>query len=353
MMMADGEAIDQIIAPGVHFLQAEPHATAVARRSHRNTLGHKLFQEIMIRVIRRGMRLRETSPTRFARFVARWRRFYMAFDRPFLPMMDAEAVRDVEPEIARHDPPGVPAEWFAPKRGASRGVVFYVHGGSFICERSPRITGLVGRFAATAKARVFAPNYRLAPEHPCPAAVEDVVDAYRWHRRNWPDEPIVALAESAGAAILTAALQRLRDGGDPLPGGIVLLSPWLDLSLQGWSLVAASLAGTAPYAMESLAAMAHLYLQGGNAADPVASPLFGNFDGFPPILIHASKSDVLFDDAERLADRIRATKGNLTVRFWEDETHVWERLKTPRARQSIQLAAQFIRDRLDAGTPRA
>ena len=225
--------------------------------------------------------------------------------------------------------------------------VFYVHGGSFIIERSPRITSLVARFAAAAEARVFAPNYRLAPEHPCPAAVEDIVAAYRWYRQRWPDVPVVALAESAGAAILLAAMQTIRDAGEALPRGIMLLSPWVDLSLQSWSVVQAGLAGTSPYTMDLLSAMVHLYLQGRSAVDPVASPLFGDFSGFPPVLVHASKDDILFDDAVRLADCVRAAGGNLTVRFWMDETHVWERMHSVKARQSISRAADFIRACLD------
>ena len=93
---------------------------------------------------------------------------------------------------------------------------------------------------------------------------------------------------------------------------------------------------------------AHFYLQGRSPTDPVASPIFGSFDHFPPMLIHASRSDILYDDSVRLADRIRECGGDLTVRHWADETHVWERMNTPKARQSIQLAAEFIRRRLDA-----
>jgi acetyl esterase/lipase len=158
----------------------------------------------------------------------------------------------------------------------------------------------------------------------------------------------VALAESAGAAVLLAALQQARDRGLRMPSGVVLLSPWVDLSLQSWSVTAASLMGTTPYTMESLALVARFYLDGRSATDPIASPLFGSFDGFPPMLIHASRGDILYDDALRLADKARDAGGDLTVRLWKDETHVWERMQTAKARQSIQLAADFIRRRLDA-----
>jgi len=106
--------------------------------------------------------------------------------------------------------------------------------------------------------------------------------------------------------------------------------------------------GTTPYTMESLALMARFYLNGRAATDPVASPLFGGFDGFPPTLIHASRGDILYDDAVRLAETMRDQGCDLTVRLWSDETHVWERMQTAKARQSITLAADFIRRRLDA-----
>jgi acetyl esterase/lipase len=274
----------------------------------------------------------------------------MRFDAPVLARVDAEAIRQTGPGAGLAPPP-LPAEWFAPRASEPRGFVFYVHGGSFIAERSPRITQLVARFAAAAEARVFAPSYRLAPEHPCPAAVDDVLASWIWFQETWPEQPVVALAESAGAAILLSALQQARARGLPLPSGVVLLSPWVDLSLQSWSVTAASLLGTTPYTMESLALVARFYLDGRPATDPLASPLFGGFEGFPPMLIHASRGDILYDDAMRLADAVREVSGDLTVRLWSDETHVWERMGTPKARQSIELAARFIRQRLDAAAP--
>ncbi len=172
--------------------------------------------------------------------------------------------------------------------------------------------------------------------------------AWRWFHATYPGEPVVALAESAGAAVLLSALQQARDRGLPAPAGVVLLSPWVDLSLQSWSVTAASLMGTTPYTMESLALVARFYLDGRSATDPVASPLFGSFEGFPPMLIHASRGDILYDDAVRLADKVREVGGDLTVRLWAEETHVWERMHTAKAKQSILLAADFIRRRLDA-----
>jgi acetyl esterase/lipase len=305
------------------------------------------MQRIVTASMRAAVRAHAAGPDVLLRHAERQRRIHMRFDAPILPRLEAEAVWQAGPG-AGLPPPPLPSEWFAPRAAAASGFVFYVHGGSFIAERSPRITQLVARFAAAAQARVFAPSYRLAPEHPCPAAVDDILAAWTWFKETWPEEPVVALAESAGAAVLLSALQQARARGLPMPSGIVLLSPWVDLSLQSWSVTAASLLGTTPYTMESLALVARFYLDGRSPSDPVASPLFGSFEGFAPMLIHASRGDILYDDAVRLAEKVRAAGGDLTVRLWSEETHVWERMHTPKARQSIELAADFIRRRLDA-----
>lgn len=309
---------------------------------------NRLMQMIISGSMRAALKAQASGPNALRLYLERQRRLHLRFDAPILPQLDVEAVREAGPGRGLSPPPA-PSEWFAPRAAAARGFVFYVHGGSFMAERSPRITQLVARFAASAQARVFAPSYRLSPEHPCPAAVDDIVAAWAWFQATWPDEPVVALAESAGAAVLLSALQRARDQGMAMPCGVVLLSPWVDLSLQSWSVTAASLMGTTPYTMESLALVARFYLDGRPANDPVASPLFGSFEGFPPMLIHASRGDILYDDALRLAERVREVGGDLTVRLWSEETHVWERMQTPKARQSISLAAEFIRRRLDAG----
>ena len=337
---------EQWAPSGIHILDADDRDWLQPLRRLKSRLGFRIQQRIVSFVIRQGWAQRH-DPIAVREYVKKYRQIYLRGERVSQMAIDADAVRIQAPQTS-FDPSPVRSEWFEPRHSEPKGAVLYVHGGSFMVERSPRITALIARFAAAANARVYTPNYRLAPEHPCPAAVEDIMAAYRWHRKASPDEPVVAIAESAGAAILLAALQKLRDDGDELPCGILLLSPWVDLALQSWSVVAASLAGTSPYTMESLAITAQLYLQGRNPTDPVASPLYGDFKNFPPILIHASQEDLVFDDALRLAEKMREANGHLTVRVWRDETHVWERMQGAKGRQSIAMAAKFIRERLDA-----
>jgi monoterpene epsilon-lactone hydrolase len=330
------------VQPGVRLIDMDEVRAPLDRvQSWARRMRFRREQVLQTLALCHGARLWIEDRAKGMAFIERGRAVVAKAPTAVLSLIEANAVRvrDVPPMLAS---PPVPCQWFAPHKGEPHGYVFYVHGGSFIAERSPRLTAMVAQFAARANARVFAPDYRLAPEHACPAAVEDVLAAYRWFREAQPDEPIVALADSAGSAILLAALQQARDEGVAMPDGVVLLSPWVDLSLQSWSVVAASLTGTTGTSMEALALMAHLYLQGQPATDPVASPLYGDFSGFPPMLIHASKGDILYDDATRLADRIRDVGGDLTVRLWASETHVWERTDSKRAKESIDLAADFI-----------
>ena len=341
--------LDQIATAGGRVTRIEGSSASGALRRVQRAVDNRISNLFMRWMVARGREALRGDEADLARFANRIRALSQKFDRPTAAaqaMIDADAVRSPGPGLSLPAPP-TPAEWFTPRKGVPSGFVFYVHGGSFILERSPSVTALVARFAAAARASVFAPNYRLAPEHPCPAAVDDIVAAWRWFKATYPNEPVVAVAESAGGAILLAALQQARDDGFGRPDGVVLLSPWVDLSLQSWSVVATSLSRNTPRTMDALALTSQLYLNGRAPTDPVASPIFGDFADFPPTLIHASETDIVYDDAVRLADRIRATNTDLTIRLWSDEAHVWERAEGEQARRSIEMAADFIRRRLD------
>ncbi len=304
-------------------------------------LANRIWQTLSDASVARYVHLVEHGGEPLRRAVDRLRDNYLRIDRP----VGILARVDTHPWTGPLSPPStapIPGAWFQPSEGERRGFVFYVHGGSFVCEKSPRVTRMIAKLAAAAGARVFSPDYRLAPEHPCPAGVEDVAEAFAWLSKVYPDEPIVAVAESSGAAILLAALNLLRDRGASMPAGVLLFSPWVDLSLQSWSVAAASMKASTPYSMASLAVMARLYLQGRSALDPVASPLFGDLSGLPPMLVHASQADIVFDDAKRLAQAVEATDGELTLRVWRGQTHVWERTENAEAKRSLDLAATFV-----------
>lgn len=309
-------------------------------------LSNRLTRAVFSYAAREALRARLQGSAELFALAAKVRRIYPYLDRAVFPSVEAEAVR--EPTFVLTGALGAPritVEWFKPKRAEPRGIVFYIHGGSFIAERSPRVTDFMSRICAAAGARVFAPHYRLAPEAPCPAAVDDAVTAYRWLIESSPDEPIVALAESSGAAILLAALQRIRDAGEPMPRGVLLFSPWVDLALTGWSIIAATITGSSPHTMETCALCAQLYLGGLSPTDPRASPVYGSFAGFPPMQAHVSRIDVLFDDVEKLARRLAEVHVPITICEWAAQTHVWERYTNNNAaKASIKAGADFIRE---------
>ncbi len=317
---------------------------------------HKLFEPLRTHLIRAGVermaRLAEAgdreslyaycrnSRLRKARvdsFVRKPVHMDMVEDYPAWP--DDE--QDAGPAIGSEPQPPQSMRWYKPRKGQADGLMFYVHGGGFLAEASPAVTTLVTRLAGKAGTAMVRPAYRLAPEHPCPAAVEDVLENYRRITRARTD--VVIVAESCGANIALVMLQQARKQGLPMPRGILLFSPWIDLSLSHWSVISHSLARKSALSLDVLALARHLYLQGRSPLDEWANPLSGSFEGFPPILVHASKTDPFRDDAELLANRIKAANGALMVRLWLDEGHVWEIYGGLEAERSTALAAEFIR----------
>ena len=203
------------------------------------------------------------------------------------------------------DAGGVPAQWATPASVAGSLVLLYFHGGGygFCSMRSHR--RLVGHLAKAGGRLVLNVDYRLAPEHPHPAAVTDALTAYRW-LLDLGIEPsdVVVAGDSAGGGIAVALLLKLRDEGLPLPAAAVLLSPWVDLAMTGDSLVTRAEVDVRqdPAGTRWCAAQ---FLAGQDPRDPYASPLYGDLTGLPPLYIQAGDWDILVDDSHRLADEAR------------------------------------------------
>ncbi|MCE9523799.1 MAG: alpha/beta hydrolase [Alphaproteobacteria bacterium] len=278
---------------------------------------------------------------RLARYLARGRAMHARFDRPS-PTQMSVALSGTQIVSSSH----VRSAWMRPDQIDEGAVLVYVHGGSFIAERSPKLTALIARIAKSARLNTLMVDYRLAPEHPCPAAADDVEAAVRDLIANGqaPDR-VGIVAESAGASIALAATSRLRASGLRL-GAACLLSPWTDLALTGRSAAARSIAGDSPISMESMAICAHFYLQGRSPLDPIASPVYGNLDDLPPLLIHTSKTDSLHDDACLLADRTHEAGCAVTLRVWSRGSHVFEKLFDQQSERAIADVGMFFRERL-------
>jgi acetyl esterase/lipase len=244
---------------------------------------------------------------------------------------------------------GVPAEWTAPEGVESESAIVYFHGGGYTLGSIQSHRPLLARLARATGARVLSVAYRLAPEHPYPAAVEDALAAYRFVVASGVSPSRIAIAgDSAGGGLTAACLIALRDAGDPLPAAGVCISPWLDLSLSGESW--RTKAGVDPLVQRpQLQMMARAYLAGADPKSATASPFFADLSGLPPLLVQVGTCEVLLDDATGFAERARAAGVEVELDVWEDMIHVWHAFADllPEARDAIDRIAAYLSPRLD------
>jgi acetyl esterase/lipase len=222
--------------------------------------------------------------------------------------------------------------------------VCFLHGGGYTSGSVNTHRDLVSRIARAAGATALSIDYRLAPENKFPAALEDAVKAYRWLIRRVDPANIAIAGDSAGGGLAVAALVALRDAGEPLPAAAALMSPWVDLALTGESM--ASLADDDPMNnREEIERMADAYLQGADPKTPLASPVYADLTGLPPLLVQAGSAEVLLDDSVRLAERALAAGVDVTLDIWEEMIHVWQIFAPmlPEGRQAIEQIGAFIR----------
>jgi monoterpene epsilon-lactone hydrolase len=244
--------------------------------------------------------------------------------------------------IAQASVGGVAGEWVA-GTGGGRHTLLYLHGGGyFACSAETHRPITVG--FAQRGFRVFAPDYRLAPEHPFPAAVEDAAAVYRGliEQGNAPRQILVA-GDSAGGGLALALLAAIRDGADPLPAAAALFSPWTDLAATGDS-IRVNNRRCAMFVGAQIAPGARRYLGGADPRSPLASPLYADLSNFPPLLIHVGSDEVLLDDSRRLAERARAAGVAVDLKIWPVVPHAWQIAypAVPEARQSIDEASVFL-----------
>jgi acetyl esterase/lipase len=243
---------------------------------------------------------------------------------------------------------GMPAEWLVPEMDKG-GVLLYLHGGGYVICGPATHRPMVAVLARKANVRALVIDYRLAPEHPFPASVEDACKAYRWLlAQGIPARSITVAGDSAGGGLALALLFSLRDAGDPLPAGAALLSPWTDLAMSGWTHVTHGKLDPMLSVEGALLAARH-YLQGASPADPLVSPLYGRYDGLPPLLIHVGGNEILLDDSVRVAERARAAGVPVDIRIWQGMPHVFQAFRfLPEARNSLAGIAAFLARRMTA-----
>lgn len=247
------------------------------------------------------------------------------------------------------DANGVPAEWVAHADSRDDSAVLYLHGGGYVIGSIDTHRELAARISKSTGCRVLVIDYRLAPEAPYPAAVEDATNAYRWMLDQGVDSHRTVIAgDSAGGGLTVAAMVALRDSGDPLPASAVCLSPWVDLEGIGESMT--SKAAIDPMvAREGLLHMANLYLDGADPRSPLAAPLYADLHGLPPILIQVGTWETLLSDSVRLAERAESAGVDVALEQWEEMVHVWHAFAPilPEGQEAIDRIGEFVATRMN------
>lgn len=290
----------------------------------------------------------------FYREIMRWR----AADLD--PVKDIDKIRDGldamangshAPEGTRKEPlqiNGITAEWITAPNALPDGVMLYLHGGAYMAGSLKSHSNLVAYFAKKARVCALAIEYRLAPEHPFPAALDDAITSYRWLLdKGTRPEHIVIAGDSAGGGLTLATLLKLRDLGLPLPAAAVCISPWTDLVGTGESM--RTRARKDPWLKPaSVAPGAALYHGQYASNDPLISPLYGDLKGLPPILIHVGDWEILLDDSLRMAEKIRQAGGTVELEVWPGMWHVFHAFKglTPESAAANEKMGQFIQRHL-------
>jgi acetyl esterase/lipase len=245
---------------------------------------------------------------------------------------------------------GVPAEWTSTPGVARDAAILYVHGGGYLLGSLDSHRHMVVELGRAANCVVLALDYRLAPEHPFPAAVEDAVAGYRFLLAQGFKPGRIALAgDSAGGGLVVAAMVAIREAGLAQPGCGWCLSPWIDLEMLGDSME--SKAAIDPIVQKAnILDMARLYLGGADPRSPLAAPLYADLAGLPPLLIQVGAAETLLDDAIRLAQRAGAADVRVDLQIWPEMIHIWP-IYYPELRagkQALDAAGGFIRRALGA-----
>jgi monoterpene epsilon-lactone hydrolase len=279
---------------------------------------------------------RVVSPPRRDLVVAKDRADLVAMARLFKPMgrVDCQPV----------DTAGVPAEWIVPA-GLTNGItILYLHGGSFNAGSIETHRALAANLALAVRARTLLIDYRLAPEHPFPAALQDAAAAYEWLIAK-PTRPsrLILAGDSAGGGLVLSLLLDLRDRRRPLPAMGVCLSPATDLTMSGASM-RTNAAADLVLETRKIRQSVEIYLRGTDPHNPLASPMFAELGGLPPLLLQVGSDEMLLSDSSEFAGRAEAAGVKVSLQVWPHMQHVWHLAASfvPEGRQAIRDIAQYV-----------
>ena len=245
--------------------------------------------------------------------------------------------------------PAISAEWIEPAAARDGTFVLYLHGGGYVIGSPKSHRHLAASIAVAGRASALLPDYRLAPEHPFPAAYDDALNAWRFFRNQGIDAAKIAIGgDSAGAGLTLGLVGWLRDAHEELPGCVWLISPWTDLTMSGSTLVSKAAADPLIH-KEYLNELADAYVPAGmDRKDPRVSPLYADLTNFPSMLIQVGSEETLLDDAVRLAARAGAAEVAVTLEIWPQMIHAWPlwNAHLEDGRRAIANAGEFIRTHL-------
>ena len=243
---------------------------------------------------------------------------------------------------------GVLAEWTSTPGAARDAAILYVHGGGYVIGSLDSHRHLVAEFGRAANCVALALDYRLAPEHPFPAAVEDAIAGYKYLlAQGFRPSRIAIAGDSAGGGLVVAAMVAIREAGLAQPGCGWCLSPWIDMEAIGGSME--SKAAADPMVQKAgILDMAQLYLGGANPRSPLAAPLYADLTGTAPLLIQVGAAETLLDDAIRLAQRAGAADVRVDLQVWPEMVHVWPLFwpELPAGKRALDAAGAFTRQTL-------
>ncbi len=242
------------------------------------------------------------------------------------------------------DVAGLQSVSITPAGADEKQVILHLHGGGYV-------TGSIGAYlmlcipmAKSLRTRIILPEYRLAPEHPYPAALDDALKAYRWLlAQGYAGSSIILSGDSAGGGLCLATVQALRDAGEPLPGAVLCMSPWADLTHSSQS-HKDNIQSEVLLRTDMLRLWASYYAGTADLKDPLISPVFADFKQFPPLLILVDSGEILFDDARMVAERARAAGVDVTLSVWAGLWHVWPIVGdlVPESGQAFDEMARFL-----------
>lgn len=273
---------------------------------------------LQARLIARGLR-RLVKPRKITRTdIPLLRGLMFAFTRSRLPAgVKAERIKLMQ------DGDWLRGEWLRPDKPRRGRALLYLHGGGYICGAPRTHRAITARLARRLGVAVFALDYRLAPEHPYPAALEDALRAWRWLlAEGYRPDRIWLAGDSAGGGLALALMLACRQQNLPLPAAAALFSPWTDLACSG-AAITENIERCAWFMPTQIRFAADLYAGGTAKTDPLLSPLYGDLAGLPPLVLHVSDSELLRDDTLRLAERARTAGIPARLRLWHGLPHAW------------------------------